>query len=159
MNKKTIILFVIGVTVMTLLAITSTYSLYRKLVNTNGRLALATWNVTLNQEGIDNTVTITPVTDDDTYTLNITSTSKVDVEYSIVVSNLPEGVKVALGEEEPKEQDSNHKIVFPNAGNILYNDENKTRTHTLTFSAVANTAAVDSQSVSIDVIVSQMIDN
>jgi len=159
MNKKSFIIPVVVVAILMLLTITSSYSAYRSAFQANGTIGLATWNVVLNQEGIDDDLTIIPVTADDTYTLNITSTSKVDIKYTIVISNLPEGVKVALGEGEPKQQNNEHVIMFEDAGTILYNDTEKTKSHTLTFSAVANTTPVDSQEVNIDVIAKQIVNN
>ena len=157
MKKETVIRPAIVTAIMALLAIASTYSIYRGVTSANGTLALATWNVTLNQTGVNNIVTIVPVTVSDTYTLNITSNSQVDIEYTIVVSNLPAGVEVALDEDTPQSQDNENKIVFSDAGTILYTDQEKTKTHTLTFSAVANTTPVNSQSVSIDVIANQIL--
>ena len=159
MNKKTLIRPAIVVAIIVLLTITSSYSIYYGVTQASGELSLATWNVTLNQEGVNDELTIIPVTDDDTYELNITSTSKVDVIYSIVISNLPAGVKVALDEGTPESQDNNNTITFPGAGTILYSDTNKTKSHTLTFSAIANTTPVNSQTVNIDVITKQIVNN
>ena len=158
MKKETVIRPAIITIIMALLVIASTYSIYRGVIGGNGAVSLAAWNVSLNQTGISNTLTIIPGTGSDTYDLNITSTSKVDIKYTIVVSNLPTGVKVALGSGNPQQQDNEHKVTFADAGTILYSASQKTNTHTLTFSAVANTTPVNTQSVSIDVIAEQILD-
>ena len=159
MNKETMLRPAIIIAIIALLAITSTYSIYRGVVLTNGTLSLATWSVTLNQEGVNDELTIVPVNSNDTYELNITSTSNVDIKYTIVISNLPTGVQVTLDNGTPVSQDNNNKITFSDAGTILYNDVNKTKTHILTFSAVANTTPVNSQTVSIDVIAKQILNS
>ena len=157
MNKEHMTRPAIVIAIMALLTITSTYSIYYGIAHTNGALSLATWNVTLNQVGVNNTLTVIPVTNSDTYDLNITSTSQVDIIYTIVVSNLPTGVQVALDSDPAESQDNQHTVTFTDAGTILYSDQNKTKTHTLTFSAVANTTPVNAQSVSIDVIARQFL--
>ena len=159
MNKETMIRSTIVIAIITLLAITSTYSIYREAAQTNGALSLATWNVTLNQEGVNDELTIVPVNSNGTYELNITSTSNVDIKYTVVISNLPAGVQVALDNDPPESQDNDNKITFTDAGTILYNDTNKTKSHILTFSAVANTTPVNSQTVSIDVIAKQILNS
>ena len=159
MNKETVIRPAIVIAIITLLAIASTYSIYREVVHTDGALSLATWSVTLNQEGVDDELTIVPVTSNDIYELNVTGTSNVDIKYTIVISNLPTGVQVTLDNGTPESQDNNHKITFTDAGTILYNDINKTKSHNLTFSAVANTTPVNSQTVSIDVIAQQILNS
>ena len=159
MNKDIVIRPAIVVAILVLLAITSTFSMLRTSLGANGALSLATWSVTLNQEGVNDELTIVPVTSNDIYELNVTSTSKVDIKYTIVISNLPAGVQVALDNGTPESQDNDNKITFTDAGTILYNDVNKTKSHMLTFSAVANTTPVNSQTVSIDVIASQMLNS
>ena len=159
MNKETLVRPTIIVAIIVLLTITSSYSIYRGVTYSSGAISLATWSVTLNQEGVNDELTIVPVNSNDTYELNITSTSNVDINYTIKISNLPAGVQVTLDNGAPVSQDNNNIITFTDAGRILYNDVNKTKSHILTFSAVANTTPVNSQTVSIDVIAKQILNS
>ncbi len=157
MRKNSPIRPIIIVTILMLIVITSAYAAHKNWLQTHGTLALATWNVTLDQTGVNNTLVVVPGTSSATYTLNISSTSEVDVKYSIVISNLPTGVKVALDDGEPQPQDANHKISFTDVGVILYTDNVKTKSRTLTFTATQEATVVNSQPVTIDVIVNQIL--
>ena len=157
MKKKKMILDILSMTfVLTLFLGSSTYAIYRGFISIGGTLASSDWSVSLNQQGVENHLLIVQGGATDTYTLNVTSESEVDVVYSIVISNLPSGVSISLdgGEAIPQ---SNNQVIISNAGTILYQDQERTKTHELTFIAAAGATLVTNQQVSIDVVMRQYL--
>lgn len=156
-KKLTPKLFIILGAVL-LFTIPLSYSLVKNLARTNSTINLATWNVSLNQSQENNYLSIVPNPNETTesYTVNITSQSEVDVIYSIIIENLPSGVSISLdgGTYVPA---SNNKVMFSDVGTIAYTDLTKTKSHTLTFKATSGASAVINQEVDVNVIVRQSI--
>ena len=157
-ETKIIIRCLLIIAILSFVIITPTISYYKSATQSSASLSLADWNVSLNQTGENSLLTIMQNSSNASYTVNITSTSEVDVKYSIVISNLPVGVEVSIDDGETfVSQDNDHKITFTNVGTILYTDSVKTKSHTLIFKATSVATAVDDQTVDIDVLVQQML--
>ena len=90
-----------------------------------------------------------------TYTVTITSTSEVATDYSIILTNVPTGVKVKL-DNGSYMSETNNEISFNNVGTFVPNDSNSTRTHTLTFMAEIGTATQSNSSIGLDVVFTQV---
>ena len=158
MNKKRIINILIIVIMLSLFIIPSSFSIIKMMNTGNSSVALATWSVSLNQNGENNYLSIVPEPENtnDSYVLSITSNSEVDITYSVIVDNLPTGVSVKA-DDGSFIPESNHKVMIPNVGVIRYNDENKTKQCILTFKASANATFVDEEEIDISVIISQQM--
>lgn len=150
--------FVIIIALVLIFMIPTTYSTFKKGTNGSGALSLATWDVSLNQIGVsDHLVVISdPNEFVSNYTLNINTNSEVSATYSVVIDNLPSGTSVSLDGGNFYLED-NHKVTINNVGTVLYNDSNKSRTHTLTFKASSTTPYVNNQEISVDVVVKQKV--
>lgn len=138
-----------------LFCIPPTLGLFKRMIGATGLINAASWNVALNQTGVNNTLQVIPDTLNASYTLNVTSTSEVDVQYTIIVRNIPSGVLVKL-DDGSFQTPSNNTVTFNNAGSIYYSDVSKEKTHVLTFKANTGTTAVNNQTVSVDVDFRQM---
>ena len=158
--KNKIFAIVILVLVLSFFVVKSSFALYRNLINPNGSIATASWNVTLNQEHEDNNLYIVAGDDNSTasYTVNITSTSEVDIDYSIIVDDIPQGVKIKLDDGDYLTP-TNHKIIYADIGIINYSDENKTKSHTVTFKADSNAEIIIDDEVNVNVKVKQVLNN
>ncbi len=157
MKKKKMILDLLSmVFVMTLFLGSSTYAIYRGFISIGGTLASSDWHVYLDQENVEDHLSIVPDGTTDTYTLNIVSESEVDVVYSIIISNLPAGVSVSLDNNTPVQQ-VNNQVIISNAGTILYQNSENTRTHQLTFIAASGATLATNQQVEIDVVARQYL--
>lgn len=154
MKKKIIIVAILFI--FALFLVRSSFSLYRTSFAVNSSSNLATWNVTLEQTGVNNNLSIVAGLSTANYTLNVKSLSDVDVTYDVVISGLPNGVSVAFGDRAPQPASSG-TVTITNAGTILYNAQNKTNSHTLTFSAASNATYVNNQSVTVNVIAKQIL--
>lgn len=153
MNKKfeviVIILFILAVSL-----IPTSVAIYKRQADSHSLMASAAWTVSLEQTGVNNNLTVVPGSANATYTLNIKSLSEVDVNYSIVISNLPSGVDVSIdGVTFPPV--SNGTVTFSNAGTILYSSSNRINSHTLTFRGANGATLVNNQVVTINVLAEQ----
>lgn len=154
MNKK--IKSIILLFVFTFFLIPASFAIYKSQAVGNSALVSAIWNVTLEQTGVNNNLTVVTGGSNITYTLNVKSLSEVDVKYNVVLSNLPAGVDASLnGVDFPPV--SNGTVTFNNAGTILYNSQNKTNTHTITLRAANNATIVSNQVVAVNVIAEQLV--
>lgn len=147
------------ITIMVALAfviIPSSLSVYKSGSNSSKTISLAKWDVELNQDDENGTLSVIPNATTATYTINIEATSEVDMEYVIVVSNLPAGIEVSVDNGAYRPQ-SNNSITFDEDWTILYSDVDKTRSHVLTFRATSGAAAISNQNVDISVIAQQSI--
>ena len=150
MNRKIIILFMI----LSFFLIPVSFAICKSQAIGDSSLAAAQWNVTLEQTGVNNNITVVPGVSTTTYTLNIKSLSEVNVKYSIILGNIPSGIEVSLNGEDFYPPSSG-TITFSNAGTILYSSQNKTNTHTLTFRGNNGATAVNNQTITVNVIAEQ----
>ncbi len=156
--KKKILITIILVLISSLFVIQGSFALYRRIINPSGNISAATWNVTLNQENEDNNLSVVAGDENSTanYTINIISNSEVDIIYSIVVDDIPNGVKVKLDDGE-YQTPSNNKVIFANVATINYTDQNKSKTHTITFKADSNAQNALNEEININVITRQVL--
>ena len=141
------------VCLLTVICIPSSFSVYRSESNTNGLLTAATWDVGLNQTGINGSVMATRGATNGTYTLKVVSESEVDVSYSITVSGLPSGVDVSLNNYNNGafQTPTSGSTTFTDAGVINYTGSREEVTRTLTFRANNGATLVNNQTITISV--------
>jgi hypothetical protein len=157
MRKKVNIKILILIGVLSIFTIPSSYAIFKSYAFSSEELSSAEWVVSLEQDGINNDITVlnnsTPVA----YTLKVKSLSEVDAIYSVIVSNLPSGVEVAIGDGQ-FQTPVNNKVTFPDVGIIRYADsiENKTKTHTLYFRAGSGATIVSNRQIDVDVDIKQL---
>lgn len=161
MDKKKMLIVVVLVLVLSFFVIPGSLAIYRGILNNNGDVALATWNISLNQSGEDNYLSIIPgdATSTASYTLNITSNAQVDIIYSIVIEDLPTGTSIDLDNSGTFTSEQNGTVIFNGVGTINYSDQSKNRTHTLTFKSAAGSTYVTDQEVNINVVARQKLAN
>lgn len=156
MSLKMLIILFLGM----IFFVGTTFSILNNSISGNGTVSLAEWSISLNQNNENNHLSIIPDPNGTTasYTLNIVSQSEVDIIYSIVIEDLPTGVSVSI-DNGTFTQAINNTVTFSNFGTILYNDENKTKSHIITFKASSSAGFVNNQEVNINVIARQVLSN
>ena len=133
-----------------------TFTLYRESIMASGSLVAAEWSVTLEQNGVNNSLIVVPEVATATYTLNVKSLSQVDVKYNIVVSGLPSGIDVSLnGVDYPTV--TSGTVTFTNAGTILGTATDRINTHTLTFRGANGATFVNNQTITVNVYAEQLL--
>ncbi len=155
MHNKTfqIILFVY---LLLSLGIPSSLGVFGMNEVTSGIAGIAGWSVSITPDN-NNSMQLIPNGVAGSYTLVVESSSEVDTAYSIVVSNIPSGVEVKIDTENNYRTPTNNKVTFSNVGTILYNAQQRSVTHTLSFRAVNGATLVNNQSVHVDVIFQQVV--
>lgn len=88
------------------------------------------------------------------YRFKVKNSSEVGIKYSLVVSNIPEGVKVSL-DNGTLQTPSNGVVIFENASSIDYVDGGAYRDHTLSFSSIPEVDDSISNLVNLNILVSQ----
>ena len=155
MNKKIIIIAIIAV--LSMFLIPASFAIYKKGTIGNSAISLARWSVTLDQDGVEDELTIIPGFTTATYTLNVESLSEVDLKYDIVFSNLPSGIEVSIDDGNTFIQESSGTITIPNAGTILYDSNGKTDTKTIIIRGISNAEVVNDKIVTVNVIAKQIV--
>lgn len=157
MKRKWIISIAVIISLLLVFFVSSTFAIFKKSVATNNRISLASWDVHLNQTGVNNSLTVSHGIQEASYTLNVYNESQVDVRYSIVISNIPDGVEVAIDDDNNYQAPQNGTYSVADVGTILYSDLDHTNTHTIYFRAASNATPVNAQTVNIDVIIKQIV--
>lgn len=156
MKNKKILSIIFIVLILAVFIVPFSFAVYRENALAYGDVISADWNVSLNQTGIDDHLSVVTGSNTATYDLRVTSNSKVDVVYTVVISNLPAGVEVSFDSGAFQSQ-VNNTVSFTDVGTILYSDVNKTKTHTLTFKALAGATSITDKEVDIDVTFRQVV--
>lgn len=133
-----------------------TFAIYRKSLSATGILPAATWSVTRSQS--DDSIDIMPELTTDIYNLTVQSNSEVDVEYKIIISNLPTGVEVDLDNSGNYRTPTDGNLTIQTANTVInYNDTTKTKHHVLTFRATSEASLVTNREINIDVEFKQIV--
>ena len=152
--KLTVILFILA-----LLIVRSSFSLFKESLAGNSSMLSAEWNVTLEQNGVNNNLIVIPGIYNDTYTLNVKSLSEVDMGYDVVLSNLPSGIEASIDGTNFTPA-NNGTITFTNVGTIPHNSNNNgIDTKTITLRGTNGATIVNNQVVSVNVITKQIINS
>ena len=140
--------------------ITDTFTKSVGTLEKNGNISVAKWNVSADSSSETNLNIIvgnsTDNLENQTYTLDVTSTSQVGVDYSIVLSNIPTGIRVLFDNSEYYDE-NNNIINISNAGSFDADDINTTHKHYLTFIASSNMHTIFNNEVIIDVNFTQKV--
>ena len=127
-----------------------TLSKYTGKVTGNGAIAAAKWEVSLDTTGANSTLNLVSGNTTQNYILKVTSTSEVAANYSVILSDLPAEIEVAIDGGTYKKP-TNNKITFNNVGSFNANDSNTEHSHTLTFNAPLDSDIPSVNSVKLDV--------
>lgn len=152
LKKKFVIFLTLYICIICSFFISNTLSKFKDNVIKSGNVDVAKWNVSavLPSE----TLNIVAGNGAQNYNLSVTSTSGVASTYSVVLSNLPDNVKVSIDGVNYVTPSSNI-IEFNNVGSFQANDINTTKNHILSFKTDDLTNEIIGRSVDIDVIFTQ----
>lgn len=143
--KKLVLMIIL--TIITSFFISFSYSIYRSNAGASATVTGATWSVSTS--GNNETINLTSGTTEQEYTLTVNNNSEVDVTYSIILTDLPSGLKVKVDSGEYVEEE-NSEIRFNNVGNLIVGGTT-TRNHTLTFSSILDSEEVTNEEININV--------
>lgn len=152
LKKKFVVFFSLYFVLLASYFIIHTFSKYSESINKMGSITIAKWDVSANIPTED--VNLVAGNNVDTYTLTVTSKSEVATNYSIVISNLPIGVQVALDNNNYKTVSSG-KVQFNNVGSFNANASNTSKNHTLKIKAELYADEQTNKKIKVDVVFTQ----
>ncbi len=157
--KKVNKFIILAIAILLLLILSSPPSaaLLKRTINGEGTVRTSTWGVSMEEDDNTEISIINSEYKDGTYTFTVSSNSEVDVDYSIIISNIPTGVRIKLDDGEFKGT-STGTLTYENIGTILYTDSPKEKEHTLTFKALSSAAPVEDWEISLDVVMNQKME-
>ena len=138
----------------TIAQINDAKSKYKSNAGGDSNATIAEWVVALNPvtEGNDfNMVTGNTNVD---YTIKVKSSSQVSCNYTIIISNVPNDIKVCLDDVNEKSPSEN-RVIFSNVGSFIIGDGIEEKTHKLSFSAPIESNANNNQ-INIQVVFTQI---
>ena len=142
------VFFTLSLSLMTLSKFHTTVS------NNSEEIAIAKWEVSLDESESSDTLNIVNGNATQNYIVKLTSNSDVGAYYSIILTNVPNNVRVSLDGGTATAPTSN-SIAFEDVGLINVTDTQKTKQHTLTFSASVGSGSINNNQIGIDVIFRQ----
>ena len=157
-KRREIVLSIVFVAILLLFVhdVPTTFALFRSSANVTGTIKAAKWDVDLTEDNDNSLEVIRGELSNDTYTFTVSNDSEVDVEYKIILSNVPNNIQIKLDNGEYRSP-SNGTITIDPAGTILYSSQNHEKTHTLTFKALSGAALVNDAQIQLDVVISQIL--
>ena len=133
----------------------TTLARYTTLLNKNGNISVAKWDVSI--AGEDNQVLDTLYIGDSSsygrYNLSVTSKSEVAINYSIIIKNVPTGVQIQVDDKNPCSE-IDHIVTITDLERLDAGDN--TRNHTLTILVPSGVEPFDTTELDIDVIFTQV---
>ncbi|MCR5185611.1 MAG: hypothetical protein K6D97_00645 [Clostridia bacterium] len=116
----------------------------------SGSTSVAKWEVSADNTISSKNISLVAGNTTQDYKVKVTSTSEVANTYSIVITDIPNDVKVSLDGVESTPE--GNLITFTNAGSFLANDINKIHEHTLKFDAPLESNAINNAQLNLDII-------
>ena len=129
----------------------TTLSRYTCLYIKNQNISIAKWEVNLDtSDNESDTLNIVSGNAAKNYILKIISSSEIAVNYSVIVSNLPNEIEVKI-DDGNYQTPINNKITFNNIGRFNANDTITEQIHTLYFSAPLDSNIPATNDIFVDV--------
>ena len=148
-KRKRIIIFTITFLFMSsIYFMVKTFSKYNSNVIASGDIGIAKWEILTNSISDSNIKVYTNGESVD-YTLRITNNSEVASLYSIYISNLPDGIEIAIDSSEYKVP-INGIVSFIDMGSFNPVDINTMRDHTIHFRATDNADEIQDIDIYVD---------
>lgn len=151
-KKLVVFLIVFFLLFFSFVFINKTFSSYRSNVISSGETDIAKWELLV--DGDQDNINLVPGGASVSYTLEVTSKSEVSSEYSIIISNLPEGVQIALDDGGYRDPVSGI-ITFTDCGHFNSTSSSIVNEHRITFKATSSAGNISGRELNIDVRVTQ----
>lgn len=133
-----------------------TLSKYTSTSSGSGSMKIAKWDVTLNtSSNASDNINLITGNNVISYTVKVKSLSDVKVGYTIIISNVPNDIKIKL-DSGTYQSPIDNKVTFSNVGVINANAQTSEVSHILTFTAPLGAATISSKSINIDVTFTQL---
>lgn len=148
LRRKIIDFLIIYFLVFTLNFTTNTFSKYIGRIEGNGRMDVAKWDVDVDNEISTKSISLVSGNTTQEYTFDVISNSEIAAKYDIILTNVPNDVKVSL-DGGTKKTPNNNRVEFSDAGLFEANDSNNTNTHILNFETTIDTEVQENTNINL----------
>ena len=131
-------------TLFTLSQVNDAKSKYKSDTSGTSSATVAKWDVSVIPLTEGSTFNIIAGNTTLDYSVTVTNNSQVSCNYAIIVSNIPNDIKVSL-DDGTQQSPSGNTVTFTNAGSFIIGDSTQERTHKLSFSAPVESNANNNQ--------------
>ena len=136
----------------------NTFSKYVGRIDGNGTMNVAKWDVSVDDEISSKSISLVSGNTPQEYTFDVISNSEIATKYNIILTNVPNDVKVSIDGHDLKIP-NNNRVEFPNAGTFnakdLSNTNNNINTHTLRFETTIDTEIQNNISINLNIVFEQ----
>ncbi len=136
------IYLLILLSLFTLAYTSDTISKYKSTVQDTTTASVAKWDVSIEPISASNVINMVTGGASQDYLIKVKSLSEVSSYYSIIVTNIPNDVKVSI-DNGTEYTPSDNTITFTNVGAFDINNNIKERQHKLTFNAPLESSAAN----------------
>ncbi len=140
--------------IFTLNFTTNTFSKYVGRIDGNGSMNVAKWDVSVDDEISTKSISLVAGNTTQNYTFDVISNSEIAANYDIILTNVPNDVKVSI-DSGTKKTPSNNRVEFLNAGSFNANDSSNTNTHTLNFETTIDTGVQNNTNINLSIVFEQ----
>lgn len=140
--------------VFTLNFTTNTFSKYIGRIEGNGQMDIAKWDVDVDNEISEKSINLVSGNTTQEYSFDVTSKSDIATKYDVILTNVPNDVKVSI-DGKNKKIPTNNKIEFTNVGIFEANASTNKRTHVLKFETTIDTEVQNNTNIDLKVIFEQ----
>lgn len=148
------ILLLICIIILTIVFIINTSAKYTSNIDGNSNASIAKWNVIAAPVTANNTIDVVVGNSAVDYSIRVTNNSQVSCNYTITISNVPNGLRISL-DGGTEQLPVNNVVTFANAGSFIVGSATQERIHQLSFSADLNTNSFNDD-IDIDVTFTQI---
>ena len=129
----------------------NTFSKYIGRIEGNGRMDVAKWDVDVDNEISTKNISLVSGNTTQEYSFEVRSNSETAAKYDIILTNVPDDVKVSIDGHDLK-RPTNNEIKFLDVGAFKANDTIRTKTHVLKFITTINTEIQSNTNINLDVV-------
>ena len=154
LRKRIIDFLIIYFLVFTLNFTTNTFSKYVGRIDGNGKMNIAKWEVTVDNEISNKTINLVSGNTTQDYSFDVISNSEIATNYAVILTNVPNDIKVSIDGHDLKAP-INNRIEFENVGSFEANDTSNINTHTLRFETTIDTEIQNNTNINLNIIFEQ----
>ena len=151
LRKKITSFLLLYFLVFTLNFTTNTFSKYIGRINENSSINIAKWDVGVDNEISTKSINLVSGNNTQEYSFEVKSNSETAAKYDIILTNVPDDVKVSIDGHDLKSP-TNNEIRFIDVGAFKANDTTRTKTHVLRFITTIDTEIQDNTNINLSVV-------
>ena len=151
LRKKITNFLIIYFLIFTLNFTSNTFSKYIGRIEGNGKMDVAKWDVAVDNELSTKSISLVSGNKTQEYSFEVRSNSETAAKYDVILTNVPDDVKVSIDGHDLK-RPTNNEVKYINVGAFKANDTVRTKTHVLKFITTINTEIQSNTNIGLNVV-------